>query len=376
MYIRIRETNPATFSHRLIEAVKEAGHKGVVHLSGGVFNTLFAVYLPKIQVTIRGSGRGKTTIRLVPNSRASKEGRPGLINVGANGTIFEHLRVNTSNAMRFREGSCAINTNNCSDVQVLNCEILNSGIGVGTADNQEGKIPHGLICHRVLFRNCKHGIFFNRVMSKNDATYVKRMRITHCSFLGKQEAGISIDCGNDGLDGQPNLGNLRSEWGMNTVTNMDDMEISNCEFGVAEKYNLALAKVWNVNVFNNKFKGARELHGESINIEHEAYDILIENNLFTGRSHGVSQSHISILTFRDYQDSRKAYFGVDPSKFYAADGCSNITIRRNSFKGDVANYVIAEYACKISIYGNYTKPFVDPKKKYSFWTGCSQITIE
>ncbi len=380
--IEIGETNRDTFSYRLAEAVRKAGRNGVVQLPNAVFATSFAIYLPKIQVTIRGSDEGKTTIRLQPKSKPMKIGQPGLINVGANGSVFENLRVDTSNAMKFFEGSCAINTGGYSDVEVRNCEILNSGIGVGTPDNRRGRIPHGLICRGVVFKNCKHGIFFNRVMSVNPARSVKQMKISDCSFMGQQDAGISIDCGNDGLDGHPNLGDLRSVLGMDTVTNMDGMEVSNCSFSVAKKYNLALAKVSNVHVFNNTFEGAEEKYGESINIEHEANEILIENNTFLGNNilrqmpPDFRQSHISILTFRDYLDTRKLTFGIDPKLFFPGDGCRNIVIRGNSFEGDVTNYVIGEYASKICITNNFTNPSSFLRKKYNFWIGSRYIADE
>ncbi len=375
VHLRFGDTNADTFAYRLVEAVREAGHNGVVVLPHAVYATSFAIYLPNIKVTIRGSGRLKSTIKLKPNSKASKVGQPGLINVGADGTVFENLRVNTQNAMKFFSGSCAINTNGYSDVQVRNCVVMNVGIGVGTPDNREGKIPHGLTCDKVVFRNCKHGILFNRVMKVNRAPYVKRMRIMHCSFWGKQDAGISIDCGNDGRDGNPNLGPLRSELGMNTVTNMDDMEISDCEFGVAKKYNVALAKVWNINVLRNTFEGATERFNESINIEHEAHDILIQNNIFLGKRRGFKATHISILTFRDYVDTRLLTFLFDPKNSLPEDGCWDIRIRKNTFKGYVTHYITGEFARKISVIDNITQPSDALVKPYSFWIGCRDITI-
>jgi len=373
-YIRYGETTPETFSKVLIDKVLRAGNRGIVQIAGGVFDTSNAINLPNVQVTIRGAGKWRTTIRLLQKS--SRQGGPGFINVGSNGTVFQNLRVDCKYGMLWMDGSCAINTNSFSDVTVQDAEIRNSGIGIGTPDNETGLIPHGLTVSRTIFVGCKHGIHWNRVMSKSPAQYVKKISITECKFTGEQIAGISIDAGNDGLDGNPNLQDARSQLGMDTVTNMCDMEIKWCTFEKARKYNVALAKVWNVNIIGNHFKGAHAEYGESINIEHSAYDILVEGNKFTGGSRQWEQHHISILTFKDYEDTRRAYFNCDPARFYEGDGCRLITIRQNDFRGNVWSFVRGEFARQVSVVANRTNYFGNIREKFSFAPNCSEIYLQ
>jgi len=256
-YIRHGETTPENFSTVIVDKVLRAGNRGIVHIVGGVFDTFYPINLPNVQVTIRGVGKWRTTIRL--RQKMSKLSAPGLINVGSHGTVIQGLRVDCTYAMRYHMGSCAINTNGYADTTVQDVEIRNSGIGIGTPDNETGLIPHGLTVSRTVFIDCKHGIHWNRVMSKSPAPYVKKIRISECKFTGEQLAGISFDAGNDGLDGNPNLEGARSQLGMDTVTNMCDMEIRGCTFEKAVKYNLALAKVWNVNM-------SREINSRAVSV--------------------------------------------------------------------------------------------------------------
>lgn len=376
--IRQRDTTAETFSEVLCEKIKEAGNWGVVHIEAGTYDTFHPIHLPDVRVTIRGLGMWKPTIRL--RRRGIKFAAPGLINVGCNGTKIELLKIvckDFPHSWEHSISSCAINTNGYRDVEVENVEIRDAGIGVGTADNRQGKIPHGLTITRSIFIDCKHGVHWNRVMSVNKVNWgVKKIRILDCKFYGKQDAGISIDCGNDGLDGNPNLGRLRSRLGMNTVTNMDDMVIKGCLFARALKYNVALAKVWNVNIINNHFEGATIQHGESVNIEHSSHDITVEGNKFTGGVRGREQSHISILTFRDTYNGGRDFFGRDPDSFFPGDGCQNIRIRLNEFLGSPQNFVYGEYARNIIVQGNRTNMFRNVYNNCSIEVGCTDIRIQ
>jgi len=371
-YLAYREYTPENFAKLLVEKVQKAGDKGTVHIAGGVFDTYHPINLPNVQVTIKGAGKYRTTIRL---RRKRVEG-PGFINVGSNGTIFQSFRVDCMYGLRWIDATCAINTNGFSDVTVRNAAIKNSGIGIGTPNNDTGLKPDGLTITDTTFIDCKHGVLWNRLMSATRATYVQKIRITNCQFKGEQVCGISIDAGNDGLDGNPGLGNKRTQEAKDTVTNMDDMEIRGCTFERAVKYNVALAKVWNVNIIGNHFKGASAEFGESVNIEHSAYDILVKNNKFTGGVLKWEQAHVSILTFRDYRESRERDCNCDYSKFFAEDGCSNITIEDNIFRGNVWNFVRGEYARQVYVYRNRSNYYGNIGDKLSFDKHCSEIHLQ
>lgn len=377
--IEERDCTPETFSDVIYQAAMRAGDRGVVQLAKGYYPSLNCVYLPEnLRVTLCGAGKGKTFIVLLPNGRGSREARPGFINVGANGTVIAKLKVDTGYNLRYAVASCAINTNGRQCVLVDDVEVSNSGIGIGTPDNDFGYVPHGLTCQGCIFTNCEHGILFNRKI-RNDprrGEWVKQMKIIGCSFVGEQIAGISIDCGNDGLDGNPVLGDLRSQLGMDTITNLDDMEIRGCFFKKAKKYNIALAKVSNARIIDNHFEGAYGIYGEAINIEHSAYDIIIEANRFYGGYGEHPQAHISILTFRDYHEDRSARFGA-PENFFMGDGCCDIVIRDNCFRGNVKSYVVGEFAKNISIVNNRCKcPPRHGPDMFNFWVGSENIVVQ
>ncbi|MEM9341229.1 MAG: right-handed parallel beta-helix repeat-containing protein [Bacteroidota bacterium] len=337
--VTVTDRNPDTFRQSLINAINQAGNGGTVKLLEGDYLTNRPIVLPHVQINIVGAGKNNTTIKLEQNPGPTS----GLLILRTNGTTIKDLTINAKNNLQY--GACGINTNGATDVIVERVRISNASIGVGTPDNGTGKNPAGLQVLNSNFWNCDHGFNFVRQYSQVQIPWVKKLVFRNCTFGGKMTAGISIDCGNDGTDGVLSRRALRgAAEATATITNMDGTEISGCTFEKAGKYNIAISKAWNVDIFNNTLKGNTGSipFGEAINIEHEAYDITIEGNTITNE--GLSNqehAYISLLTFRDY--------GNPP---LLENGCRNIIIRNNQFKGDVRTGITGEYARAITINGN------------------------
>ncbi|WP_282087822.1 right-handed parallel beta-helix repeat-containing protein [Aquimarina algiphila] len=338
--VGVTDRNPSTFANSLINAVRQAGNGGTVQLEAGNYYSDRTITLPAgIKTTIKGRGKFETKIFLTKNPGPT----PGFININANGTAFTELLVDAQNKMQY--GACAINTNGKSDIYLYNVGLVNASIGTGTSDNGKGLTPAGLTAIACSFYNCDHGINFNRQYSQTPAPWVKKVTISACWFGGTQAAGVSIDCGNDGIDGVVfRRGLPGAAEATVTVTNMDGMEIKNSTFEKASKYNIAIAKAWNIKIFNNTLKGntGSILYGEAINLEHETHNIIIEDNkIYNEGLSNQNHSYISILTFRDYGNSP-----------LLENGCRDITIRRNEFKGDCKSGIAGEYAQRITINNN------------------------
>jgi len=263
-------------------------------------------------------------------------------------------------------GSPAVSTNGKQDCYFENVTFANASIGTGTPDNGTGLTPAGLTVVKCDFLNCDHGINFNRLWKKVPAKWVKKITIDRCSFRGKQSAGISLDCGNDGLDGNPQFGNQRTWQAQQTVTDFNKTVIKNCTFEKAKKYNIAIAKGKNIVIKNNTLKGTTGAirWGENINLEHEARNIWIEGNTIENMGlWNKDQSYISILTFRDYKNT--------PS---FENGCRNIFVRWNNFKGDPKLGISGEFAKDITINGNTFKGPKPTQKHINFYTKSVNIS--
>jgi len=370
--ITVNDTNPNTFATSLINAVKYVGWGGTVKLGAGTFNCNSNIELPNIKVTIEGAGKFKTYIKLTKKLNNTA----GFLILGADNTEILNLTVDAKNNMHY--GACAVSTNGKIDVKMTGVGFSNASIGTGTPDNRTGLVPHGLTLFDCSFYNCDHGINFVRLwgITRHGIPWVKKMSITKCWFGGKQSAGISIDCGNDGLDGNPIFGSLRSAEAQNTVTNFDGTLIIGCTFEKASKYNIAIAKAWNINIEYNTFKGntGTEPHGEAINIEHEAHKITIKKNyIFNEGLANQDHSYISILSFRDYQDSRRQELGFEPSLSFLGDGCRNITIDDNTFKGNIKYGILGEFAEDITIKKSTFNTPQPTEKFINFWVKSKNI---
>jgi len=284
--------------------------------------------------------------------------------MGANGSSVQDMSVNVRN--KLSPSAVAVNTNGKQDIYLYRVGLLNAPIGTGTPDNGTGLTPAGLTAIACSFFNCDHGINFNRIYSSNPAPWVKKITISACWFGGKQAAGISIDCGNDGSDGNARQrGRARAAEAKRTVTNMDGMEIKNCTFEKASKYNIAVAKAWNIKILNNTLKGntGSILYGEAINLEHETRNITIEDNkIFNEGLYNKQHAYISLLTFRDY--------GNPP---LLENGCRDIIIRRNTFKGGTQSGIVGEFAQRITINNNTFQNTKPTKKHINFYVKSTQI---
>jgi len=302
---------------------------------GDYWSDKFIVLPEGIKTTIKGKGKNNTTLNLTKWIKGSS----GFLILHANGSSVKDMTVNVKNNMGY--GSPAVSTNGKQDCYFENVTFANASIGTGTPDNGTGLVPAGLTVVKCDFLNCDHGINFNRLWKKVPAKWVKKITIDRCSFRGKQSAGISLDCGNDGLDG-------------------------NCTFEKAKKYNIAIAKGKNIVIKNNTLKGTTGAirWGENINLEHEARNIWIEGN--TIENMGLwdkDQSYISILTFRDYKNT--------PS---FENGCRNIFIRWNNFKGAPKLGISGEFAKDITINGNTFKGPKPTQKHINFYTKSVNIS--
>jgi len=366
----VNDRNAATFATTLINAVYSAGWGGTVQLGSGDFYSNREIILPAgIKVTIKGAGKHNTNLKLTQNRTTS-----GFLILTTNGTSIQEMTVNAQGKTGY--GACAVNTNGAQDVYMYRVGFSNSSIGTGTPDNAQGLTPAGMYLDDCSFYNCDHGINFVRLWGKAEAPWVKKMTIKDCWFGGTQSAGISIDCGNDGIDGNPVFGSLRSVAAQNTVTNFDGTLITGCTFEKASKYNIAIAKAWNIDIEYNTLKGNTGTvpHGEAINIEHEAHNITIKGNYISNEGlANQDHSYISILSFRDYQDSRRQELGFEPSLSFLGDGCRNITIDDNTFKGNIKYGIIGEYAENITIKKSTFNTPQPTEKFINFWVKSKNI---
>ncbi len=333
--------NPATFANTLVQAVRNAGSGGTVTIPNGVYETDRSVFLPNDvpNVTIQGA-TNRDNVRIVSIRRFNT---PGLIVTGANGTIYRNMTVDWNN---LDNNTVAVSTNGKSGVQAYNMRFANAGQGFGTPDNSTGLPIDFMVVANSEFRNCTRGILFNRKFSTTPVRSIGKVIIRNCQFLGTQAAGVSIDCGNDGSDGRPNLRNLpRAQEAKGVVTDMNGMEISGCFFQKAKNFNIALAKVKNVQIFGNTLEGTTgEVNfTEAINIEHETTGISINGNFISNYAQG-QHAYISLITFRDYGNAPLFENGV-----------RRIYIQNNTFQGFCGSGILGEEAQFVDIFDNEFK---------------------
>ncbi|KZS38359.1 hypothetical protein AWE51_17540 [Aquimarina aggregata] len=330
--------NPATFANALTQAVRNAGAGGTVTLPNRTYRTDRSVFLPTDipNVTITGA-TNRDNVRIVATRTFNT---PGLVVTGANGTIYRNMTVDWAG---LDNNSVAVSSQGKSGVQAYNMRFANAGQGFGTPDNRTGLPIDFLVASNCEFRNCARGILFNRNFSSTPVSSIGKVIIRNCQFLGDQLAGISIDCGNDGADGREDLRILpRAAEAMGIVTDMNGMEISGCFFQKAQNFNLAFAKVKNIQVFGNTFEGTTGAvrFTEAINIEHESNGISINGNNISNFAQG-DHNYISVITFRDY--------GNAP---LFENGCRRIFINNNTFSGNCGSGIIGEEAQFVDIFDN------------------------
>ncbi len=330
--------NPATFANSLVQAVRNAGPGGTVTLPNRTYRTDRSVFLPANipNVTIQGASN-RDNVRIVSTRRFNT---PGLVVTGSNGTIYRNMTVDWAG---LDNNSVAVSSQGKSGVQAYNMRFANAGQGFGTPDNSTGLPIDFLVASNCEFRNCTRGILFNRKFNSAPVRSIGKVIIRNCQFLGTQAAGISMDCGNDGSDGRPNLRNLpRAQEAKGVVTDLNGMEISGCFFQKAQNFNIALAKVKNVQIFGNTLEGTTGAVNftEAINIEHETTGISINGNTITNYAQG-QHAYISLITFRDYGNAPLFENGV-----------RRIYITNNRFQGFCSAGILGEEAQFVDIFDN------------------------
>jgi len=214
------------------------------------------------------------------------------------------------------------------DMNAENMRFLNATYGFcnpsnGTFGFQGTGLPiHGLRIVSSNFINIGRGVIFNRVWSRQrngvqvgNVSSMKKIHISGNTFSGNIYAGIALDAGNDGDDGAPNLRNLPgANTARQTVTSFNGSYIEGNTFNASQRYNVAFAKVSNIVLRENTFRGNTTVNfngtvntfARSVNLEHEANKINITGNVFTVpvRTNQVIETlrnrHIFAVTFTDY----------------------------------------------------------------------------
>jgi len=136
------------------------------------------------------------------------------------------------------------------------------------------------------------------------------------------------------------------------------MEISGCFFQKARNFNIALAKVKNVEIFGNSLEGTTgEVNfTEAINIEHETTGISINGNRISNYARVGNHAYISLITFRDY--------GNAP---IFENGVRRIYISNNKFQGYCTTGILGEEAQSVDIFENEFKYPVPTGNRINFF---------
>lgn len=360
--VKIKWKKDLNMAVELPKAVRQAKNNGIVELPEGTFNVNKAILLPNnvSGVTIKGKGRNKTIIKLTKNP-----GGAGVIVTGAFGTKYQDFAVDGNNIKASR--IAAISSNGKSNVQALRMRFLNAEFGFGNAINgsfvasdgnrQGSGLPiTGLTVNDCVFSNCSKGIAWNRVFSRSKIKTMPRIKVINSRFIGKMDTAITMDAGNDGTNGNAsNRVKPEAKEADNVVTDLQGMLIKGNYFGEARLYNVALARVNNVVIEDNEFRGTgNHKFSRCLNIEHRSSNIRIWGNKFFNKGvAGVKKSHILIPTFTDY--------GNAPA---FKNGCKTIRITRgNTFTGKIDNCISGELTSDVLVSGN---TFNAPKKGGNF----------
>jgi hypothetical protein len=308
------------FQELLIDAINTAAWNDVIEIPfrATPYIVTKPFSLPVKAVTIKGIN-GKVKIKSQTSITSD-----GFITVMANATKFEDLEIDGS----FQGGwSRVLIFNNGKDnITATGCIFRNSNFGFGSSNTgNAGGLPiNGLKATNCKFINCKvAGIGFNRQTKKLKVTNMWGIEVIGCHFEGTMEAGITIDCGNDGATGNLTTATPLGEY----VTNMGNMKIQGCTFQKATKYNIALAKVSNVLIDDCTLNGnISDSNYENINIEHTSSSITIKNSRLFNNGPNTN-SHIAIVGYND------TYGGTRPQNATPKheNGNRNNTIENNTF---------------------------------------------
>ncbi len=350
--------NPKNLKSQLVKAINDVGENGTIILPNGWYKTDKPIILPEVSgVTIKGWNRNKTVIAPSKFFKGS-----GIIILSAPDTKFEGITVNGLNKNKSQGG---VYSNGFPNAEAKNCTFKNLAYGFGGVDDGMGKPIDGMKVENCVFDSCKRGgINFVRWFHNSKVRSIDRVLIKNCLFKGIMNVGITIDCGNDGTDGveRPGMTKAVTDMAQNTVTNMNGMLIEGCTFGKAKLYNIALAKVKNVVI-----KGKNILKGttggsftENINIEHESSNIQVVGNILENR--GLESNNIAIVGFNDHKF-------LDPTiEPLHENGCRDIRIEQNEFRGNVQSCIAGEEAVDIFINrNNFDKAWPDNKLYINFW---------
>ncbi len=338
---------PWTLAASFQNAVRQAGTGGTVWIPKGTYRTDRPIVLPNISVTIAGAGRDQVRVEATKRFNAS-----GLIITGANNTQFKNFTVNWKGLNWI---SAAITSNGKNGVKAIGMRFANAGYGFGTPDDGKGKSINFLLVRNCQFNNCRRGIAFIRYFNENPISWIGKVIIENCQFFGNQIVGVSIDAGNDGSDGRPNLKfKPKAKQAKKVVLDMNGMTIRGCNFGKASNFNIAIAKCKNINIFGNTLEGTNGsvINSEAINVEHESHNINISGNTIKNFSSKGTHTFISLVSFRDY--GNKPLF---------ENGVRAINIRNNSFIGNCRFGITGEETTSVTI-ANNTFRIPQPREKY------------
>ncbi len=298
-----------------------------------------------------GKGEYKTVIW---KSKAS--GEDYLINCASKNITFKNLSINGGN-----EDSKIIIINNES-ITFDKVRFMNGNIAIYSDTNMGGlKVYNCHFTKTIIFR----GIEWNRKWSKTKVYNMKQIHIKGSLFEGKQpnkgaeKFAISMDAGNED----------RNKGAENIITNLNNMIIEKNTFREDFGGGIALAQVKNVIINNtNIFESGNEQYNNAIHLEDRASNIVIDNNIFK--------------CSKDKKEGKPLLFLGTSERRKFEDGCRNIKIRGNIFKGKFkskgkCNRILeSEGANNILVLSNKTcdmNTFKSPK--FSFFNKNEKITI-
>lgn len=217
-------------------------------------------------------------------------------------TSFENLTFSTATNLLRVEA----NKKTLSHIAIKDCEFLNSKyIGV----DFRGDFTDILV-ENSLFDGCKFGL------QTMDSEILKNF-IVKKSIFKRGDHQISID----------------NAFTDSNKIDHENIVIDDCEFFVAERFNIALANTRNAKIINNRMDGGLQTHSQAIHIGHDTRDLLIKNNIL---KNDVGNAIIIFST--GYVKGHKI---TEKEKF--AFGSSNITLDGNTITNSKEAAVMIGY---------------------------------
>ena len=183
-----------------------------------------------------------------------------------------------------------------TNITVKNCSFTN---GKYTGVDFRGNFKN-IIVENSDFNNCKFGV------QTMDSVILKDFLVTKCVFIGGDHQ-ISID----------------NAFADTNLIDHSNIIIDNCEFFVADRFNVAIANTRNAIIQNNKrMDGGLQKYSQAIHIEHDTRDLLIKNNIL---KNDVGNAIIIFSTgYTGHGNGRKI-----PNEEKIDFGSSNITLDGN-----------------------------------------------